>query len=104
MKKKNPKRVAAGKAAAADHLKIEQVKAVLSDQCCQWPLCPDEKGQFVYCDKPAPFKAAWGFSCSYHAALKTQKAQKAESERDVEKFLDCKTRAEIVAVRDGGTA
>jgi hypothetical protein len=101
---KNPKRVKAGKVAAATRRKTQETIAALDGQFCAWVLwvALGAEGTGVRCDKPAPFEIhpqIAGFLCGYHAALSPRDTT-AERKRDDKRFADCKTRAEALAIRD----
>lgn len=98
----------------ADRLNIKEVYAKLVDQRCQWVLALDENGSPVFCEKPAWLKnervclsyVPDSRFCSYHAALRSKRAQVDERRRNVTKFASVEghPRAEIIAVRDGVAA
>jgi hypothetical protein len=98
----------------AERLKVKEVGAVLDGQSCHWVLTFDVTGSPVFCEKPAwlknervcPSYVPDPRFCSYHAALRSMRAQVEERRRNITKFaaVEGKSRAEIVAVRDGEAA
>jgi hypothetical protein len=107
----------------AKRLKVKEAIAALDGRFCEWILAiPDMDDAdandtlpvAVYCDKPAWYRrkvpgvaGRHGYIillCPYHAQFQTVKAFSAERERDSKRFAGDKTRAEIIAIRDGVAA
>lgn len=87
------------KKSAAEVLAVKEVEAVLDGQFCEWRLTYDEKGQDVFCEKPAWLKVSGELLCPFHASLRPK-----SKERLLEFTRFCNVeghpRAEIIALRD----
>jgi hypothetical protein len=109
----------------AARIRTKEVQAVLDGQRCDWNVAYDNQGQRVTCDRPAwlrPPRSVLGatmghasFCCPFHASLKTEYQVGCEVRRNIRKYgagaqhptltsgkaYKKKTRAEIIAIRDG---
>jgi hypothetical protein len=90
----------------AKRLKVKETIAALDGERCDWVLGVDDTPSLVFCGKPA-WQTGRGrhfadLRCPYHASLKTAKAREAERARFAS--VEGKSRAEIIAIRDGVAA